>query len=124
MFDGGRINDDLTMIYFSSDHIIAMQQTLVFYDHTLAQQHPAFIGMLRLSLLKAKHGTDILIIKLYIIVLTILPMNVLIGACFCSASYHMPLLISISLYCIVRSFLAECQRPNGGYSLLSYHFRR
>lgn len=56
-----------------------MQQTLAFFDHTLAQQHPSFIGMLRVSLLKAKHGTDLSIIKLYIIVLTILPMNVLVG---------------------------------------------
>lgn len=62
-----------------SDHISAMQQTLVFYDAVLAHNHPAFIGVLRISLLQAKHGTDVSIIKLYIIALTILPMNVLIG---------------------------------------------
>lgn len=56
-----------------------MQQTLTFYEAILAHDHPAYLGILRLSLHSAKGGTDIALLRLYIVSLTILPMNILIG---------------------------------------------
>lgn len=61
------------------DHSIAMQQSLNFYEAILSHDHLAYIGILRISLGKAKHGIDYALVKLYIITLSILPMNVLVG---------------------------------------------
>lgn len=57
-----------------------MQQSLNFYDAILSHDHPAYIGVLRLSLTSAKAGTDMALVKLYIVTLTFLPINILTGA--------------------------------------------
>ena len=56
-----------------------MQKLLSFYDSILSHNHPAFIGVLRISLTSAKAGTDAAIVKLYIVTLTFLPINILTG---------------------------------------------
>lgn len=61
------------------DHSIAMQQSLNFYDAILSHDHLAYLGILRLSLAKAKGGIDYALVKLYIVTLTILPINILVG---------------------------------------------
>lgn len=53
-----------------------MQQSLVFYDAILAHDHPAYLSVLRLSLEHAKRGTDMALVKLYIVTLTFLPINI------------------------------------------------
>jgi Mg2+ and Co2+ transporter CorA len=62
------------------DHIIAMQQSLAFYEAILSHDHPAFIGILRLALLRAKAGTDRALVGLYIVGLIVLPANILVGS--------------------------------------------
>lgn len=69
------------------DHIAAMHQSLVFYEAILAHDHPAYSGILRLSLHDAKGGTDIGILQLYVVTLTIIPMNIVIGN-FLPQSFH------------------------------------
>ncbi|KAG0151795.1 hypothetical protein CROQUDRAFT_650850 [Cronartium quercuum f. sp. fusiforme G11] len=61
------------------DHIIAMFQTLNFYDTLLSNAHLTYLGILRLASDRAKISQDILIVRLYIISLTFLPMLVVIG---------------------------------------------
>lgn len=61
------------------DHSIAMQQSLNFYEAILSHDHLAYLGILRLSLNKAKHGIDYALVKLYIVTLTILPINLVVG---------------------------------------------
>lgn len=53
-----------------------MQQSLVFYDAILAHDHPAYLSLLRFSLVGAKRGTDMALVKLYIVTLTFLPINI------------------------------------------------
>ena len=53
-----------------------MQQTLNFYEAILSHDHPAYIGVLRLALISAKAGTDLSLVKLYIVTLTFLPLNI------------------------------------------------
>lgn len=60
-------------------HIATMQQSLTFYDAILSHDHPAYLGILRLSLASAKAGTDVALVKLYIISLTFLTLNILTG---------------------------------------------
>ncbi|KAK4701005.1 magnesium transporter, partial [Phenoliferia sp. Uapishka_3] len=80
MFGKGDQTNDIA-IYFGDlfDHIVAMQKVLNFYDSILSHDHPAFIGVLRLSLTSAKAGTDTALVKLYIVTLTFLPINILTG---------------------------------------------
>lgn len=63
-----------------ADHIVAMQKSLNFYDAILSNDHPAYVGVLRLSLTAAKAGTDALLVRLYIVTLTFLPINILTGS--------------------------------------------
>lgn len=53
-----------------------MQQSLAFYDAILAHDHPAYMSILRFSLVGAKRGTDMSLVKLAIVTLTFLPLNV------------------------------------------------
>lgn len=56
-----------------------MQQSLIFYDATLAHDHPAYLSILRFSLQYAKRDTDINSIKLYLIGVTVLFCNIITG---------------------------------------------
>ncbi|KAI5474258.1 Mg2+ transporter protein, CorA-like/Zinc transport protein ZntB, partial [Pseudohyphozyma bogoriensis] len=80
MFGTGEMGRDIG-IYIGDlfDHIVTMQQSLNFYDATLSHDHPAFVGILKLSLSAAKAGTDTALVKLYIVSLTFLPINILTG---------------------------------------------
>lgn len=62
-----------------TDHILAMYQTLDFYDCLLSKAHLTYLGILRLALSRAKHDQDVLIIRLYTISLVALPMLFVIG---------------------------------------------
>lgn len=64
----------------NTGHIATMQQSLTFYDAILSHDHPAYLGILRLSLASAKAGTDVALVKLYIISLTFLTLNILTGS--------------------------------------------
>lgn len=64
------------MLNHAADHILSMQQTLNFYEAILSHDHPAYIGILRLALISAKAGTDLGLVKLYIVTLTFLPLNI------------------------------------------------
>ena len=70
-----------------------MQQSLNFYDAILSHDHPAYLGVLRLSLTSAKAGTDKALVKIYIVTLTFLPINILTGTSILSPSLahtHLP----------------------------------
>lgn len=56
-----------------------MQQSLNFYDAILSHDHPAYLGVLNLSLVSAKAGTTMTLVKLYIVTLTILPIQIFTG---------------------------------------------
>lgn len=56
-----------------------MQQSLIFYDASLTHDHPAYLSILRFSLQYTKRDTDIGLIKLYSIGLTVLLLNIITG---------------------------------------------
>ncbi|BGP25859.1 Mg2+ transporter protein, CorA-like/Zinc transport protein ZntB [Rhodotorula toruloides] len=76
LFKGDVKHDIAVYLGDLQDHIVAMQQSLVFYDAILAHDHPAYLSVLRLSLEHAKRGTDMALVKLYIVALTFLPINI------------------------------------------------
>ncbi|BGP33419.1 hypothetical protein JCM10296v2_005220 [Rhodotorula toruloides] len=76
LFKGDVKHDIAVYLGDLQDHIVAMQQSLVFYDAILAHDHPAYLSVLRLSLEHAKRGTDMALVKLYIVTLTFLPINI------------------------------------------------
>lgn len=41
-----------------ADHILTMQQSLLYYERVLSHSHPAYLSFLRLSLLRAKFDAD------------------------------------------------------------------
>ncbi|GAA6032963.1 hypothetical protein JCM8097_000070 [Rhodosporidiobolus ruineniae] len=57
------------------DHIVAMQQTLQFFDAILAHDHPAYIGLLRLSLKLTKTEIDQGIVRLTAVAVVFLPLQ-------------------------------------------------
>lgn len=61
------------------DHIVTMHQTLTFFDTMFAHDHPAYLGVLRLAFEAAKIGNDKAIVRLYIVVLTVIPINIFCG---------------------------------------------
>ncbi|KAK4049146.1 hypothetical protein OIV83_004335 [Microbotryomycetes sp. JL201] len=61
------------------DHIIAMQQSLNFFDVILSHDHPAYLSMLHLTLTSAKGTISMSVVKLTIVTLTILPIQIFTG---------------------------------------------
>ncbi|KAH8923431.1 hypothetical protein BT69DRAFT_1365967 [Atractiella rhizophila] len=54
------------------DHVLTMQQSLTFFEVTLAHDHPLYLSVLRLSLERTKNVTDIRLIGLSIVTFTFL----------------------------------------------------
>ncbi|BGP56593.1 hypothetical protein JCM8202v2_004219 [Rhodotorula sphaerocarpa] len=79
LFRGDFKHDIAVYIGDLQDHILAMQQSLTFYDATLAHDHPAYLSILRFSLQYTKRDTDIGLIKLYLIGMTVLLLNIITG---------------------------------------------
>lgn len=79
LFRGDFKHDIAVYIGDLQDHILAMQQSLIFYDATLAHDHPAYLSILRFSLQYAKRDTDVNFIKLYMIGVTVLLLNIITG---------------------------------------------
>ncbi|KAH9821912.1 hypothetical protein DFH28DRAFT_882503 [Melampsora americana] len=61
------------------DHIMAIFQTLNFYDTLLSNAHLTYLGILRITLDRTKLSQDILIIRLYTLSLIAYPMLSVIG---------------------------------------------
>lgn len=60
----------------AADHIVAMQQNLMFYDVVLSHDHPAYLSLLGITLRSAKAGQDRAIIRLSIVGVTFLSVNI------------------------------------------------
>ncbi|EIW64600.1 uncharacterized protein TRAVEDRAFT_139598 [Trametes versicolor FP-101664 SS1] len=61
------------------DHIITLQQALAHFERTLNQSHPTHLAQLRLSVNKAKSGTDKAIVSLTVISLGVLCVQTLLA---------------------------------------------
>lgn len=71
-----------------SDHIITLQQALAHFERTLNQSHPTHLAQLRLSVNKAKSGTDKAIVSLTVISLGVLCVQTLLGKFTCSLAHR------------------------------------
>jgi hypothetical protein len=58
---------------------MTLHQSLIYYESVLSHDHPAFSGILRVGLEQTKQSTDRLILRLYIVILLVLPCQILIG---------------------------------------------
>lgn len=63
------------------DHILTLQQSLAHYERMLSQSHPNYLSHLRMSVSKAKSGSDKAIVTLTTVSLGVLCVQTLIGAC-------------------------------------------
>lgn len=62
-----------------ADHILLLQTSLVHYDYILSHCQPAFLSHLSVSAHKARGGTDIAVLALSTVTVSVLPMQVVIG---------------------------------------------
>lgn len=64
------------------DHILTLQQALAHYERMLSQSHPNYLSHLRLSVSKAKSGSDKALVTLTTVSLGVLCVQTLIGEIF------------------------------------------
>ncbi|KAI0756922.1 hypothetical protein C8Q80DRAFT_1333657 [Daedaleopsis nitida] len=79
---GNGTEDDLDVFVYMGDvqdHILTLQQSLAHYERMLSQSHPAYLSHLRLSVSKAKSGSDKAIVSLTVVSLGVLCVQTLIG---------------------------------------------
>ncbi|EGG08326.1 uncharacterized protein MELLADRAFT_116070 [Melampsora larici-populina 98AG31] len=78
---GGSDQESEIHLHFGDlqDHIMAIFQTLNFYDTLLSNAHLTYLGILRITLDRTKLSQDILIIRLYTLSLIAYPMLSVIG---------------------------------------------
>jgi len=70
------------------DHILLLQNSLYHYEAMLSQCQPSYMSNLRVSALWARAGTDIKILALSTVTISVLPMQVLVGMF--SLNIHLP----------------------------------
>ncbi|KAI0375070.1 hypothetical protein BV20DRAFT_960126 [Pilatotrama ljubarskyi] len=77
---GTGTEDDLDVFVYMGDvqdHILTLQQSLAHYERMLNQSHPTYLSQLRLSVERAKAGSDKAIVSLTIISLGVLCLQTL-----------------------------------------------
>ncbi|KAI0778255.1 hypothetical protein BD413DRAFT_704623 [Trametes elegans] len=77
---GTGTEDDLDVFVYMGDvqdHILTLQQSLAHYERMLNQSHPTYLSQLRLSVNKAKSGSDKAIVSLTVISLGVLCLQTL-----------------------------------------------
>ncbi|KAI0669827.1 hypothetical protein C8Q78DRAFT_1037954 [Trametes maxima] len=79
---GTGTEDDLDVFVYMGDvqdHILTLQQSLAHYERMLNQSHPTYLSQLRMSVNKAKAGSDKAIVSLTVISLGVLCVQTLLG---------------------------------------------
>ncbi|KAI0825063.1 hypothetical protein BC628DRAFT_1375272 [Trametes gibbosa] len=79
---GTGTEDDLDVFVYMGDvqdHILALQQSLAHYERMLNQSHPTHLAQLRVSVNRAKAGTDKAIVSLTVVSLGVLCVQTLLA---------------------------------------------